>query len=283
LVHSSAIYSIRRPATPPYAFTQIAIDYDPSVVASLVLCYHGVSTRWPEGISPTRLRAHVEHLLARGYRPVLFSDAVRARHRRVFSVTFDDGYRSVVEHAFPVLDEVGVKATVFVPTDYIGGATAAWPGTDKWLDSSFADELSPMSWDELRLLAEHGWEVGSHSRSHARLVQLADADLNEEMAGSRAVLEHQLARQCTALAYPYGEADDRVIAAAAAAGYRAACTLTTRFESPRPLAWPRVGAYEHDRPVAFRTKVSPTVRRLRATRAWDVLRPERWRGPHPNG
>lgn len=249
-------------------------------MATLVLCYHGVSARWPEGISPARLRAHVEELLARGHRPVSFSDAVLASSGRVFAVTFDDGYRSVVERAFPVLDELGVTATVFVPTDYIGGATAAWPGTDQWLDTRHAGELTPMSWDELRLLAEHGWEIGSHSRSHARLVQLGDADLKEEIAGSRAELEHRLARPCTSLAYPYGEANERVITAAAAAGYQAACTLTTRFESPRPLAWPRVGAYQHDGPAAFRTKVSPIVRRLRATSAWDGLRPERWRRPH---
>lgn len=246
-------------------------------MAALVLCYHGVSARWPEGISPARLRAHIEQLLARGYRAVSFSDAVLAPTRRAFSVTFDDGYRSVIERALPVLNELGVTATVFVPTDYIGGETAAWPGTDHWLDTTNADELTPMSWDELRLLAERGWEIGSHSRSHARLVQLGDADLDEELIGSRAELEHGLARPCTVLAYPYGEADERVIASAGAAGYQAACTLTTRFESPRPLAWPRVGAYQHDGPAAFRAKVSPIVRRLRATWAWDVLRPERWR------
>jgi len=260
------------------ACASTAGDYDPIVLATLVLCYHGVSARWPEGISPDRLRAHVGHLLARRYRPVCFSDAVLAPSERAFAVTFDDGYRSVVERAFPVLQELGVRATAFVPTDFIGGVTAAWPGTEHWLETTHADELTPMTWDELRLLAESGWEIGSHSRSHARLVQLANADLDEEIAGSRAELERRLARPCTALAYPYGEADERVIAAAAAAGYETACTLTKRFGPPRPLAWPRVGAYQHDGPMAFRAKVSPVVRRLRATRAWGVLRPERWRG-----
>lgn len=198
----------------------------------------------------------------------------------MFAVTFDDGYRSVAERGFPILDELGATATVFVPTDYIGAATAAWPGTDHWLDTIHADELTPMSWDELGLLAERGWEIGSHSRSHAHLVQLGDADLHDEIAGSRAELEHRLGRPCTTLAYPFGEVNERVVDAAAAAGYRAACTLTTRCESPRPLAWPRVGAYEHDGPLTFRTKVSPIVRRLRATPAWGVLRPERWRRTH---
>jgi peptidoglycan/xylan/chitin deacetylase (PgdA/CDA1 family) len=254
-----------------------AADYDPSVVATLVLCYHGVSASWPEAISPARLGAHVRYLLARRYRSVSFTDAVLGPPDRVFAVTFDDGYRSVIESALPVLDELGVKATVFVPTDYIGCAPAAWAGTDQWLDTPHADELTPMSWDELRILSDKGWQVGSHSRSHARLMQLSDAELDEELAGSRAVLEHELVHPCTALAYPYGEADDRIIAAAAAAGYQAACTLTTRFQPPQPLAWPRVGAYQHDGAAAFGAKVSPVVRRLRATRAWDVLRPERWR------
>jgi peptidoglycan/xylan/chitin deacetylase (PgdA/CDA1 family) len=177
-------------------------DYDPVVGTTLVLCYHGVSAAWPEGISPSRLRAHVGHMLGRGHRAVSFSDAVLASRGRVFSVTFDDGYRSVVERALPVLDELGVTASVFVPTDFIGGASAVWPGTDHWLGTPHADELCPMSWDDLRLLIEHGWEVGSHSCSHARLVQLADTDLNDELAGSRTELENQLATSCTTVLAP---------------------------------------------------------------------------------
>jgi peptidoglycan/xylan/chitin deacetylase (PgdA/CDA1 family) len=255
--------------------------YFQRIDSTLVLCYHGISPRWPEAVAPQQLRAQLELLLARGYRAVPFSEAVLAPPGRTLAVTFDDGYRSVAEHALPVLDELNVRATMFVPTGFVSDAAshdrAAWPGTDKWLTTPYASELEPLSWAELGLLIEHGWEIGSHSRTHARLRRLDDAELKAELTGSRHELEDHLGQPCTTLAYPYGEADERVVAAAAEAGYQAACTLTARFEAPRPLTWPRVGVYRRDGPAVFRAKVSPAVRRLRRTRAWGVLHPEHWR------
>jgi len=57
--------------------------------------------------------------------------------------------------------------------------------------------------------------------------------------------------------------DERVIAAAARAGYRAAAALPAHWENPRPLAWPRAGIYHPDDFRRFRLKVSPAVRRVR--------------------
>ena len=49
-------------------------------------------------------------------------------------MTFDDAYRSVYEQARPVLESLGVPATVFVPTALVGSERPmAWPGTDQWL------------------------------------------------------------------------------------------------------------------------------------------------------
>ena len=74
-----------------------------------------------------------------------------------------------------------------------------------------------------------------------------------------------LGRPCVSLAYPYGEADDRVVRAAAAAGYEAACLVGGGRASASPLAWPRVGLSSRDGWTGFRLKVSPAVRSLRAT------------------
>ena len=49
------------------------------------------------------------------------------------AITFDDGYRSVLELALPILEELGVPATLFVPTDYIGSERPmSWPGIERW-------------------------------------------------------------------------------------------------------------------------------------------------------
>jgi peptidoglycan/xylan/chitin deacetylase (PgdA/CDA1 family) len=247
------------------------------VADTLVICYHGVSQRWPAAVTHSRLRAQLAYLVGRGYRPVTFGEAMRAPGGKTLSVTFDDGYRSVLERALPVLTTLGIPGTVFVPTDYVGVAPAAWPGTDIWLETAYREELAVMSWRELTLLAAAGWEIGSHTCSHPHLSRLDDAALAHELADSRACIERELGCSCTSLAYPFGDWDDRVLRAAARAGYQAACTLPMRLSAASPLSWPRIGIYRHDGSAAFRAKVSPTVRRLRSTSAWRVIRPDVWR------
>ena len=230
---------------------------------ALVLCYHGISEHWPSAVSPARLRQHVELLLRRGYEGVTFTDAVTAsRARRTFAVTFDDAYVSVLEHAYPTLAALGVPGTVFVVTAFADeGRRVDWPGMERFGVGADAGELRSLSWEQLRRLVEAGWEVGSHSHTHPRLTQLADASLERELQDSREACERELARPCLSVAYPYGDVDDRVVFAAAAAGYRAGCTLSVSTSGP--LSWPRVGVYRIDSPARFRLKVSPVTRRAR--------------------
>jgi peptidoglycan/xylan/chitin deacetylase (PgdA/CDA1 family) len=238
----------------------------------IVLCYHGISDNWSGGVRRSSLERQIRLLLRRGYRPASFTEAVLSRPaQKTVVVTFDDGYRSILEQAFPILQSLGVPGTVFVPTGYVGAAVAAWPGTDCWLGSAYEGELAPMSWDELGRLRDAGWEIGSHTATHPHLVTVADDQLADELAGSRNVIHRQLGG-CRSLAYPYGETDPRVESAAAAAGYMAACTLTDTFEERSPLAWPRIGVFRHDGRIRFRAKVSPAVIRLRSTRSWSLLR-----------
>ena len=120
------------------------------------------------------------------------------------------------------------------------------------------------SWDELSELANAGWEVGSHTRTHPHLPELDDEELRSELSESRAECEDELGLPCDTLAYPYGDVDERVVTAARAAGYRHAAALPGRWHGPRPLEWPRVGVYHSDAPWRFRLKASPLGRRLRA-------------------
>jgi peptidoglycan/xylan/chitin deacetylase (PgdA/CDA1 family) len=239
----------------------------------LALTYHAVSPRWSAGLSvrPDRLEAQMRHLLRLGYRGTTVTAAARdAAPGRRLVVTFDDSYRSVHRYAFPVLSRLGIPATVFVPTAYVGAEEPrAWPGMDRWLDGPEADELVPMSWDELRELADAGWEIGSHTCTHPLLTRLGDAALERELRVSRATCEAQLGSPCTSLAYPYGDEDDRVVRAVAAAGYEVACTTPATLNSDDPLRWPRIGVYHDESRLTWWAKVSPTVRRVRRTALWE--------------
>ena len=105
------------------------------------------------------------------------------------------------------------------------------------LEAQHAEKIV-MSWDHVRALARAGMDVESHTRRHRVLQTLGDAELHDELAGSRADLEQQLGRPVRAIAYPVGRriaCDPRIRDAIAAAGYRIGLTNS----SGATRIWPR--------------------------------------------
>ncbi len=102
----------------------------------------------------------------------------------------------------------------------LGPKVRARPATPRYLDA-----------DGVRRLRDFGAEVSSHSRSHPILPQLSDAALQAELRGSRAAL-CELVGSCPGLAYPNGDSDARVEAAAQAAGYEYAVAVTPQKSPP---------------------------------------------------
>ena len=173
----------------------------------LVLCYHAVSPDW-------------EHRLA--IQPDLLLRQVRVLSRfRQVHVTFDDAFRSAAT-VFPDLDRLGVPVQIFVCTRY---ALVGAPLTIPELAGDDPEQLATMNWDELREQAARGVAIGSHAVSHPHLTTLPEDDLRRELNESKEEIEDRLGRPCEDLAYPYGEHDERVRAAARAAGYRQAYAL----------------------------------------------------------
>lgn len=237
----------------------------------LALCYHAVSEHWSAGfaIRPESLRRQLSDLVDHGYEGATFYDAVvGAGREKALVVTFDDSFRSVFELAAPILGELNLPGTVFVPTAYVGTERPmSWPGIDNWVGGPHERELLPMSWDELGELAGRGWEIGSHTRTHPRLPGLDQAGLTEELEGSRQQCEQHLGAPCRSIAYPYGDWSPAVVDATQAAGYGAAGAMAGRVRTPSSLLWPRIGIYRNDSGARFRLKVSHAMRR-RTSRAW---------------
>ena len=255
------------------------VDFAPR--DTLVLAYHAVSSTWPAAlaIEPERLDSQLSSLVRRGYRPSTFTDAVRApRGRKQLVVTFDDGLRSVIERALPILDAHGVPGTVFAPTAFIDrGGPVDWPVLDQWLGGPHEQELLAMSWSELRLLAERGWEIGSHTRLHPHLPRLGDQRLNAELAESRRDCEEHLGLPCRSIAYPYGEVDRRVARAARRAGYLAGAALPSRIHRRDLMRWPRVGVWRTDPAHVWELKASPSARRRLDFPSGEMKRIPQWR------
>jgi peptidoglycan/xylan/chitin deacetylase (PgdA/CDA1 family) len=229
------------------------------------------------------LRDQLEMLIRHGYVGATFGDVIRGDiTAKTVAVTFDDGFRSVFKHAFPVLSELGLRGTVFVPAGLIGlGVPMSWPGIDRWAGTEWEDELMPASWDELRQLRDAGWEIASHTWSHACLPDLNDDALATELGRSRERVAAEMGEPCETLAYPYGEYDSRVQAMAREAGYAAGATMHPGPDLP--YAWPRIGVYSMDEGFRYRLKASPAVRRLRGSRFGQVLERRRHLpGRHPS-
>lgn len=228
----------------------------------LVLCYHAVSDAWadPLAVSPAMFERHVRSVIRRGYRPVSATEALSGRGR-LLHVTFDDAYRSVMA-AMPVLDRLGVPATVFACTDHANeGRPLDIPELATEADA-YPGELATMSWDQLRSLAGRKVEIGSHTRSHAHLTQLTDSALDDELRGSRERLEDELGVPCRYLAYPYGEHDARVRSAARQAGYEAAFALPGPERLTDVYEVPRVGLWRKDGVLRATLKTTTQGRRL---------------------
>lgn len=234
----------------------------------LVLCYHAVSDTWEHALSvPVEaLEAQLQLLLRRGYKPVTAAEVVSGSGK-LLHVTFDDAFTSVW-NAVPILEQLRVPATVFACSGYADDPRPL--GVPELADElhARAEELRTMSWDELRRLEEHGIAVESHTVSHPHLPGLADDELEIELRASKRRLEEELGRPCRHLAYPFGDCDDRVRAAARAAGYEAAFGLPgdptgrDRFDVFRVGAWHGESA----RRVGFKARPlvrSPLAIRLR--------------------
>jgi peptidoglycan/xylan/chitin deacetylase (PgdA/CDA1 family) len=247
----------------------------------LVLAYHALSPAWPAALSipPQRFEEQLRILAERGYESVTFGEAVAGRRGgKLVAITFDDGFRSVIDRALPILTRFGFVATAFVPTAYIGRPEPNdWPNVNRWIGGSYEPELEPMGWPDLAALADAGWEIGSHTCTHPDLTSLDDQELGEELVTSRRHCERELGVACHSIAYPYGAVDARVTAAAARAGYTAGAALPRRIHRAHRLRWPRVGIWHRDSERIFLTKLSPLQRR-RLDLPSGRLRPlPRWR------
>jgi peptidoglycan/xylan/chitin deacetylase (PgdA/CDA1 family) len=250
----------------------------------LVLAYHAVSQEWPATLAttPRRLRTQLETLLKQGYEGITFAEAVHEAEasdktngngngsaRRFLAITFDDAFRSVIERAFPVMEALGVKGTVFVPTAYVGQDAMRWPGIEQWTGTRYESELACMSWDELQQLSDAGWEIASHTRTHPHLTQIEDEQLHDELVESRREITERIGAPCRTVAYPFGDHDSRVEEAVREAGYEAAGGVRP---GPRNLwAWPRIGVYPADGPLRFRVKASKGIRRARGSHLGTLL------------
>ncbi len=165
-----------------------------------------------------------------GYHVIPMSDLLKFLRHEItvpsnsVCITIDDGYKSAVVYAAPVLKKYGYPWTFFIYPDFVTTAEGA----------------GAVSWNDLLALQADGIDIESHSMTHPNLKLHKQkvkgvwhdftpdeyaAWLNNETAGSKALLEQKMGKKIICFAYPYGEYNTQVEDAAIAAGYEAIFTV----------------------------------------------------------
>jgi peptidoglycan/xylan/chitin deacetylase (PgdA/CDA1 family) len=203
---------------------------------SAILTYHSIDDSTSViSLSPDVFRAQMEWLAAEQVRVLPLQQAWQVPG--AVALTFDDGYRSFLDHALPVLDRLGFPATVFVVSGLCGGRNG-WIPQGRGLPL-----LELMGWDDLRRLPAT-IEIGSHTVCHPDLVRLPVTEVDRELRQSRTEIEDRVGREVTSFAYPFGTVNPAV-RAVASRHYRLACGTVLGFSGPEDDRWmlPRLDVY----------------------------------------
>ena len=234
----------------------------------VILCYHNVTPDADAGPwrglglhMPFSAFARQVRWLAASYEVIPLEHVVDrlasgGSLRGTAAVTFDDAYTGVFEHAWPLLRDLGLPATVFVV------ARAPGQGTDFWWDhpavlraysparrqhwltvlrgdgATIVESLAPArstarpppscrpaGWKAITDAIKSGLRLGVHSATHRSLPALDERDLRREVVESRDVITRRTGVTPEFFAYPYGLWDPGVREAVRYAGYRGAVTI----------------------------------------------------------
>lgn len=215
-------------------------------------------------VSANRFREQLAALLENGYRCLDFEEAVqvasgtRPLTQSAFALTFDDGYLNWHEQAWPILNEFGVTAALFVTGGFLDRHVAPpWGSKHPALVreySALAAHFRPLDWPLLREMIDSGrFQIGSHSVNHRLLGRLPSKQIEEEIRGSRQLLEDRLGKPVRYFSYPYGvrkygaystETEEMV----RATGYVSSCTSEIGRAKPGTDAYllPRIPLVTED-------------------------------------
>ena len=164
-------------------------------------------------VSTSEFEAQMAWLKENGYQTITASELVDALQGRgtlpkqTVLITFDDGYIDNYQYAFPILKKYQMKAIIFLISDYI----SLYPNY--------------LTWEQLFEMQASGFEFGSHTLDHNVLTDLPPIAIDQELIGSKNVLQSRLGRKIEFLAYPCGYTNSDIKARVKAAGYRAAFTV----------------------------------------------------------
>ena len=195
-----------------------------STQAVPILMYHHVAPVWsgPASlcVTPTEFARQIVYLRRHNYHPVSLQrvyDSWNGRAslpRNPIVLSFDDGYADQYRYAASALRRYH------------------WPAVLNLIVENVRGTLTSV---RVRRMISWGWEIDSHTITHRDLTRLSATGLRRELVGSRDQLRRLFRVPVNFLCYPGGAYNARVRAAARAAGYLAATTISFGAATPKQL------------------------------------------------
>jgi peptidoglycan/xylan/chitin deacetylase (PgdA/CDA1 family) len=180
-----------------------------------ILMYHHVgvpSDKWRlNTVNSKSFEYQMAFMKRHGFQVISFDDLVEGMKegqqfaRNTVVLQFDDGYEDNYKYAFPILKKYGFPAIVFLISDKVGA-----PGF--------------LTWDQVKEMEKYNFVAGAHTRHHVYLPTLSLVRAQDEIAGSKKVIEDHLGHSIDYFAYPSGGFSEDVKRLVKEAGYKAAVT-----------------------------------------------------------
>lgn len=213
-----------------------------------ILMYHHITVNSEERVDTVTLEnfaAQMAYLYQHHYHVLAIDEYLsaliekRPLPRKTVVLTFDDAYDDHYSNAFPILKTYDFSWTLFIPSDFI-------------------DTPGYLSLNQIKEMMRHGMEVGSHSRRHVYLPEIADpARLDDEIVQSKRILEETLGTHVNVFSYPIGGFNDVLIRQLQKAGYTGAVTTNRgNFRNKNRWALTRIKVKDKDVSWKFRAKLS---------------------------
>ena len=188
-----------------------------------VLVYHKFSKHASDRMTVREdaFEEQMAFLKRNGYRVIRLDDLFeflkekRSLPRKSVVITFDDGWRSMYDIAYPVLKRYGYPATLFISTDLIQPTSTT------------------LDWGKIREMTRNGIDVQCHSKTHRSLGKFENGEsfqayfesVRMELVESSKVIKRQLGTDVKYLAYPFGDTNSLLIAMLGKLGFQGGLTV----------------------------------------------------------
>ncbi len=190
---------------------------------TFIITYHKIE-KFKEGllglaVSPENFDRQMKYLYSRGYRTISLNELIEILKvngkipKKVFVITFDDGYENNYSAAYPILKKYNFKATIFLNAGAIG-KNYMYPSSKRPEKHLSANQIVEMS---------SFLDFGSHSMSHVKLSQLPDNEILRELTESKKVIEEIIKKPIDTFCYPFGDYSHEVVNITKSV-YSGACT-----------------------------------------------------------